>query len=655
MKRTRKGSKSTTIEKGGKFQKFCPICQVSFSGLKLNSNFHITNCSVKWDGLSECTDGLNCRNADIFHYRDFSHMTLANYRYSTGEQQNTELFINRADTNNGNTKNELRRTAASSDDEENIFLPKKKWQIKTKKSSSVSDSDKGKSSNITETSTKIIKRGGGARSHSSKGSTADNMTNSARPGRDRTCKSATTLYAPLSDIDGNSLKSLATDGGRPDEDVVNKITKGEKNARKYDQVSVEDNELNDNTNAASNDQHVDGDLELSISSSQGSDKQDKAKADWKLILNGNGKSPRKSGRFKREAKICPSYKKIADTSFAVDAFEFGAIEGVTTYFLTHFHYDHYIGLKKSFKFPLYCTNITAKLVIKRIKVDEKYIHILENNKSIIIGDVEVTPFDANHCPGSVILLFRLRNGKQHLHTGDFRADAVMETHSLISELPVANLYLDTTYFENHYSFPTQKEVIDRVRMLVKDISNKYPKALFVCGAYTIGKEKVFTGIIDELQCKLWCDRAKCDVLRCLEDTIISSAIVDNPKDAKVHVLTMGKINYETLSDYMLDLKNTFSHIFAFRPSGWEMAGTTGSDWTKCSTENNITIYGVPYSEHSSYPEICKFVSFLKPAKIIPTVNVGSRRMYALLKELIDSYSDSPKQPRIDQFISITKS
>lgn len=69
----------------------------------------------------------------------------------------------------------------------------------------------------------------------------------------------------------------------------------------------------------------------------------------------------------------------------------------------------------------------------------------------------------------------------------------------------------------------------------------------------------------------------------------------------------------------------------------------------------ICLLGVPYSEHSSYPEICKFVSFLKPAKIIPTVNVGSRRMYALLKELVDSYSDSPKQPRIDQFISITKS
>lgn len=43
------------------------------------------------------------------------------------------------------------------------------------------------------------------------------------------------------------------------------------------------------------------------------------------------------------------------------------------------------------------------------------------------------------------------------------------------------------YFNPHYVFPTQEEVIDRVKKIVREKSEMYSKALFVTGTYLIGE------------------------------------------------------------------------------------------------------------------------------------------------------------------------
>ena len=139
-----------------------------------------------------------------------------------------------------------------------------------------------------------------------------------------------------------------------------------------------------------------------------------------------GKGGKGGGRGGGSRRLQP-FKRIEGTPFVVDGFTCGASPG-DLHFLTHFHSDHYIGITKRWSEPIYASPITAALVVRRLGVRAEQVVVLPMDVPTEINGAFITPIDANHCPGAVLLLFELSNGRSVLHTGDFRYEPSMLLH-----------------------------------------------------------------------------------------------------------------------------------------------------------------------------------------------------------------------------------
>ena len=111
------------------------------------------------------------------------------------------------------------------------------------------------------------------------------------------------------------------------------------------------------------------------------------------------------GGNRRQQKV-PFYKLMKDTNLAVDAFNYGSIPGVSNYLLSHFHYDHYIGMSRKWAGRVVCSSATARLAMSKFKLPESLFLTIEPEEERVVDGVLVTALDANHCPGSLMFVLR---------------------------------------------------------------------------------------------------------------------------------------------------------------------------------------------------------------------------------------------------------
>ena len=361
----------------------------------------------------------------------------------------------------------------------------------------------------------------------------------------------------------------------------------------------------------------------------------------------------------------------------VDGFNYADDLSISKYFLSHFHSDHYVGLKKSWEQgEIYCSQITSDLLQYKFKVPSERICILINNEKHWVTDtICVTAFDANHCPGAQVYLFQEFESqedvsvpiKQIIHTGDFRSNNDI-INEFGSEYKIDSVYLDTTYLAHTNNFPLQKEIVNKTSEYITEYFKRKDEAykkqqrfsvvpppskkLVLVGAYAIGKEKLALGICSKLNCHCF-----------VYNQELRSHYMDcgnqERSDLGVHLVPLSVLkNEETILRYLKDVvkvKWLDVMVVGVIPTGWtygnmwesrnltltrdEKIQYTLDSWNK---ENNdllpddwyikqlngnkkFQIFKVPYSEHSSFYELARFATSgkIKWEEMLATVNMDS--------------------------------
>ncbi|XP_044715099.1 beta-lactamase superfamily domain-containing protein [Hirsutella rhossiliensis] len=206
-------------------------------------------------------------------------------------------------------------------------------------------------------------------------------------------------------------------------------------------------------------------------------------------------------------------------------------------FLSHVHSDHLAGLE-SLRSPfVYCSAATREMLLRlerypcRINYakgvlearQQTYKHLgrvlkplpLETPTTIELRPgyrIQVTLFDANHCPGAVMFLIE-GHGKSVLYTGDVRSepwfvDCLARNPILIEYTcglkTLDKLYLDTS-FTADVPFQTKSEGIAE---LLRTVS-RYPRdTVFHFQAWTYGYEDVWIALSKALQSAVHVDDYK---------------------------------------------------------------------------------------------------------------------------------------------------
>ncbi|NXH80936.1 DCR1B exonuclease, partial [Edolisoma coerulescens] len=304
----------------------------------------------------------------------------------------------------------------------------------------------------------------------------------------------------------------------------------------------------------------------------------------KIGVRGGGCPPAMSGTV------------LPGTPIAVDFWSLRRAAGARLFFLSHMHSDHTPSSPGQPHLPL------PPLTPRPLQVPMCWIRPLEVGQSHVVGEVTVTLIDSNHCPGSVMFLFEGTFGTI-LYTGDFRYTSAMQGEPALRGRHIDRLYLDNTHCHPQRALPSRALATRQAAHLIR----AHPQHHVVIGVYTLGKETLLVDLAREFSTWVVVSPWRLEQMRLLE---LPDVFTAEEGAGWIRAVDVAEIRWDTLVSW-----NALHPTIAIIPTGRPVKVT------------HPNIHLIPYSDHSSFAELCEFVKWLKPCSIIPIVKADMCQVY----------------------------
>ncbi|NXP16809.1 DCR1B exonuclease, partial [Scytalopus superciliaris] len=237
-----------------------------------------------------------------------------------------------------------------------------------------------------------------------------------------------------------------------------------------------------------------------------------------------------------------------------------------------------------------------------LQVPTCWIRPLEVGQSHVLDEVTVTLLDSNHCPGSVMFLFEGTFGTI-LYTGDFRYTSSMQGEPLLRGRHIDRLYLDNTHCHPERALPSRQLATHQAARLIR----AHPRHHVVIGVYTLGKEALLVDLAVEFGTWVVVSPWRLEQMRLLE---LPDVFTAEEGAGWIRAVDVAEIRWDSLVAW-----NALHPTIAILPTGRPVKVT------------HPNIHPIPYSDHSSFSELCEFVKWLKPCSVIPIVKDDMCQVY----------------------------